>query len=90
MSHLFAWGEDNAELWHQYPQLPAGMPIHVTGNPRGDLLRPEMRAFYDKDVGRIRQSNKSHRPDSLKSMEFQRHRYPNITRDEVREKISRR
>jgi hypothetical protein len=38
---------------------------------------------------RIRQSNKSHRPGSLKSMEFQRHRYPNITRDEVREKISR-
>ena len=29
------------------------MPIHVTGNPRGDLLRPEMRAFYNKDVGQI-------------------------------------
>jgi surface carbohydrate biosynthesis protein len=53
VSHLFAWGEDNAELWQQYPQLPAGMPIHVTGNPRGDLLRPEMRAFYDKDVEQI-------------------------------------
>jgi surface carbohydrate biosynthesis protein len=44
VSHLFAWGEDNAALWRQYPQLPAGMPIHVTGNPRGDLLRPEMQA----------------------------------------------
>ncbi len=54
VSHLFAWGEDNAELWRQYPQLPADMPIHVTGNPRGDLLRPEMRAFYNKDVEQIR------------------------------------
>jgi surface carbohydrate biosynthesis protein len=54
VSHLFAWGEDNAELWRQYPQLPAGMPIHVTGNPRGDLLRPEMRGFYEKDAEQIR------------------------------------
>jgi hypothetical protein len=38
---------------------------------------------------RIRKNYKSHRPGSLKSMEFQRHRYPNISRDEVREKISR-
>ena len=53
VSHLFAWGEDNAALWRQYPQLPTGMPIHVTGNPRGDLLRPEMRAFYENDVEQI-------------------------------------
>jgi surface carbohydrate biosynthesis protein len=51
---LFAWGEDNAELWRQYPKLPAGMPIHVTGNPRGDLLRPETRAFYEEDSEKIR------------------------------------
>jgi surface carbohydrate biosynthesis protein len=54
VSHLFAWGEDNAELWRQYPKLPAGMPIHVTGNPRGDLLRPEMQAFYEEDSEKIR------------------------------------
>jgi surface carbohydrate biosynthesis protein len=54
VSHLFAWGEDNAELWRQYPKLPAGMPIHVTGNPRGDLLRPETRAFYAEDSVKIR------------------------------------
>jgi len=46
-SHLFAWGEDNAELWRQYPDLPADMPIHVTGNPRSDMLRPELRSFYE-------------------------------------------
>jgi surface carbohydrate biosynthesis protein len=53
-SHLFAWGEDNAELWRQYPDLPAGLPIHITGNPRNDLLRPEIQPFYQNDVKRIR------------------------------------
>jgi surface carbohydrate biosynthesis protein len=50
LSHLFAWGEDNAELWRQYPELPAGLPIHVTGNPRSDMLRPKMCAFYENEV----------------------------------------
>mgnify|MGYP001813260686 CR=1 FL=1 len=56
-SHLFAWGEDNAELWRQYPDLPAGMPIHVTGNPRSDMLRPELRSFYDSEAEKIRDTN---------------------------------
>jgi len=54
-SHLFAWGPDNAELWRQYPYLPAGMPIHVTGNPRSDMLRPELRAFYEPESEEFRQ-----------------------------------
>jgi surface carbohydrate biosynthesis protein len=54
VSHLFAWGEDNAELWRQYPDLPAGLPIHLTGNPRNDLLRPEIQPFYQNDVKKIR------------------------------------
>ena len=54
VSHLFAWGEDNAELWRQYPEFPTGLPIHITGNPRNDMLRPEMRAFYESDVKQIR------------------------------------
>ncbi len=57
VSHLFAWGEDNAELWRQYPERPAGTAIHVTGNPRGDLLRPEMHSFYDKQVEEIRRAH---------------------------------
>src|SRR5210317_1300999 len=55
-SHLFAWGEDNAELWRRYPDLPAGMPIHVTGNPRSDMLRPELRSFYDSEADEIRKT----------------------------------
>ena len=55
-SHLFAWGEDNAELWRQYPDLPADMPIHVTGNPRSDMLRPELRSFYEPEAEEIRKN----------------------------------
>ncbi len=54
VSHLFAWGEDNADLWRQYPHLPQETPIHVTGNPRSDLLRPELRAFYNDECQAIR------------------------------------
>jgi len=55
-SHLFAWGEDNAELWRRYPHLPADMPIHVTGNPRSDMLRPELRPFYEPEAEKIRKT----------------------------------
>lgn len=56
VAHLFAWGENNAALWRQYPELPAGIPIHVTGNPRNDLLRTEMCAFYEDERKHIREN----------------------------------
>jgi surface carbohydrate biosynthesis protein len=56
LSHLFAWGQDSADLLHQYPDITAGIPIHVTGNPRGDLLRPEVRGFYEPDIQKIRKA----------------------------------
>jgi len=56
VSHLFAWGEDNAELWRQYPYLPSGTPIHVTGNPRVDLLRQELSGFYQLDAKELRRT----------------------------------
>jgi surface carbohydrate biosynthesis protein len=54
VSHLFAWGEENADLLRQYPHLPKSMPIYVTGNPRGDLLRPEMCGYFGRDVEDLR------------------------------------
>jgi surface carbohydrate biosynthesis protein len=57
VSHLFAWGEDNAELWRQYHEMPKDMPIHITGNPRGDLLRPELSAFYEDSAKHLRKAN---------------------------------
>jgi len=56
ISYLFAWGQDNADLWRQYPQLPNGIPIHVTGNPRCDMLRPEMHSFFEKEVEGLRET----------------------------------
>jgi surface carbohydrate biosynthesis protein len=34
--------------------MPVGTSIHLTGNPRGDLLRPELRGFYARDIESIR------------------------------------
>lgn len=54
LAHLFAWGEDNAAVWRAYPAMPRELPIHVTGNPRVDMLRTGLRGFYDEDVQAIR------------------------------------
>jgi len=56
ISHLFAWGAENAELWLQYQHLPGQTAVHVTGNPRGDLLRPELRFYYEQDVLKLRRT----------------------------------
>jgi len=56
LSHLFAWGQDNAELWRQYPELPREVPISITGNPRNDMLRPEMHGFFEDDVAKLRRT----------------------------------
>ena len=53
LSHLFAWGQDNADLLNQFPDIINETPIHVTGNPRGDLLRPECHDFYAQDIQKI-------------------------------------
>lgn len=49
---FLAWGPENARIWkmqHNYN----GMPIHITGNPRVDLLRPELRPYWTKHVESI-------------------------------------
>ena len=54
VSILFAWGRENLDLWNQYPELPGGLPIHITGNPRGDMLRPELRDYFKDEVDALR------------------------------------
>ena len=56
VSRLFAWGQDNVELWQQYPNRPAEIAIHSTGNPRIDLLRPEIRSFYEMEINSLRRT----------------------------------
>ncbi|MFQ5416350.1 MAG: surface carbohydrate biosynthesis protein [Myxococcota bacterium] len=51
--HLLAWGEDGARALRAFEGYP-GCPIHVTGNPRIDLLRPEMRGFFECETQEIR------------------------------------
>lgn len=51
---LFAWGPVNAEAWRHCPYYH-GAPVHETGNPRVDLMRPELRSFFDHEVEALRQ-----------------------------------
>ncbi len=56
VSHLFAWGQENVDLLRQYPDLPPKTPIHISGNPRGDMLRTDMRPYFDKEVEQLRRN----------------------------------
>ncbi|MEO5883490.1 MAG: surface carbohydrate biosynthesis protein, partial [Caldimonas sp.] len=49
IDELFAWGADDAAFFQAYEGY-TGVPVHVTGNPRIDLLRPEVRGYFDDDV----------------------------------------
>lgn len=49
IDELFAWGADDAEFFKRYEGY-TGVPVHVTGNPRIDLLRPELRGYFDGEV----------------------------------------
>jgi len=49
---FFAWGPENAQIWKMQPNYN-GMPIHITGNPRVDLLRPELRAYWTTQIENI-------------------------------------
>ena len=54
ISHLLAWGPDNARAFRDYPGYK-GTPIHITGNPRIDLMRPELREYYHPQVAALRE-----------------------------------
>lgn len=51
---LFAWGKDNAETWRGCAAYD-GTPIHEIGNPRFDLLRPELLALHQRSTAALRQ-----------------------------------
>ena len=52
LDHLFAWGQDDAELFASYHGYN-GAPVHLTGNPRIDLLRPELREYFRPQVDEL-------------------------------------
>lgn len=57
VSHLFAWGQENEELFKQYPSLPKKLPIYKVGNPRLDMLRKEFEYYYDDEIASIKQKH---------------------------------
>jgi surface carbohydrate biosynthesis protein len=54
VSALFAWGQENSELFKEYPGY-SGVPVHITGNPRGDMMRPDVFPFYEAESESIRE-----------------------------------
>ena len=51
---VLTWGEDDAELWRKF-QRGGPERIVVTGNPRMDVLRPDLRAFHQPKIDSIRE-----------------------------------
>ncbi len=49
IDEFFAWGVDNRRLIETAPGYH-NQPIHITGNPRMDFLRPELRQFFQDSV----------------------------------------
>lgn len=50
----FAWGAEDAATMRTFPAFP-GTPIHTVGNPRVDVLRRELRPYYDPEVNALRE-----------------------------------
>lgn len=51
---FFAWGAENQTLIEGAPGY-SGAPVHLTGNPRIDLCRRELRSFHASEVARLNQ-----------------------------------
>ncbi|MCC2656472.1 MAG: hypothetical protein K0Q76_1580 [Panacagrimonas sp.] len=53
VDQLFAWGADDAEFFTTYHGY-TGVPVHITGNPRIDLLRPDVRGYFEPEVAALK------------------------------------
>jgi surface carbohydrate biosynthesis protein len=49
---LMTWGEENADLWRESGLFDPAR-IAVTGNPRVDMLRPELRPYHQAEIDAI-------------------------------------
>ena len=50
---VLCWGEDDAEMWARSDIKPA-CGTTVVGNPRMDLLRPELAGYFEERVAELR------------------------------------
>jgi surface carbohydrate biosynthesis protein len=53
VDQLFAWGEDDAQFFAGYHGY-TGVPVHITGNPRIDLLRADVRGYFEPEVAALK------------------------------------
>ena len=51
---FLAWGPENRRIWETHSNYQ-GAPISITGNPRIDLLRPELRPFWEVQTQNLRE-----------------------------------
>jgi len=49
IQHLFAWGEDDAKMFSDYAGNER-TAVYATGNPRLDLLRHDIRGYFQDEV----------------------------------------
>ncbi len=56
IDHLFAWGESDAQVFKSYSAYH-NHPVHITGNPRIDMLRPELRDYFLAQTNKIMESH---------------------------------
>ncbi len=49
LDHLFAWGNSDAKVFKNYSAY-TNQPVHITGNPRIDILRPELRGYFQPET----------------------------------------
>lgn len=52
IDHLFTWGKSDAQVFQNY-QHYRGQAIHKTGNPRLDILRPELRDYFTPEKNNL-------------------------------------
>lgn len=48
----FVWGEDNVRLYGKIDGLD-DVPVIPTGNPRIDMMRPDLRAYFDEEISAL-------------------------------------
>ncbi len=90
LNHLrtaFAWGENDARVYRLAGGL-AKKPVVVTGNPRGDLLRPELAPYFSSEVAKIREK---YGPFALFNTNFAlvNHFIANLTRFKVADWVAK-
>ncbi|WP_457940351.1 surface carbohydrate biosynthesis protein [Mesorhizobium sp. 10J20-29] len=53
VSKILCWGKDNSDLWERYG-IDAEGGKAIVGNPRFDLLRPEIAGFFASEIDSIK------------------------------------